>query len=191
MKVTKINTKDDKYPDILNDVEHHVLEITVDDYRVVNTSNRPFLYPKHIFRVTDDNMVDWIEEWVEDEELGCSVWLRISPKEFAKHGFWCNFFDGDTKCKRIYKKYLEKIDLERTQWVPVENRLPSIKGYYLVKSVLDDSVKDYDKHLYVIAYYPYIGSKIWVNPSAICLSPWDIYPGTVLSWKALPRENQQ
>jgi hypothetical protein len=69
-----------------------VIGIEADDFRILNDAGRPFLYPLHLFSVTDrQEPSDWVTEYGEQGE-------RYSyPPVLNRQGFFEDFFDEKSK----------------------------------------------------------------------------------------------
>ena len=90
--IVKLKKKSASYPDLTFGQPYVVIGIEADDLRILNDAGRPFLYPRNLFSVLDEQEpVDWITEFGDDGE-------RYSyPPPLNKSGFFEDFFDQKTK----------------------------------------------------------------------------------------------
>ena len=87
--IVKLKEKDLEYPDLTPDQPYFVIGIEADDYRILNDSGRPYLYPAGLFQVIDPREPSiWTTEYGEDGE-------RYSyPPVLKEAGFFEDYFDG-------------------------------------------------------------------------------------------------
>lgn len=81
-----------------------VIEISNDDYRVVNDLEEPILYPKYLFEVVNGKIPSgWLFREYEDNEY------HIGPIELSKIGFYEDFFDDMPEAKSLFKTVYDKM----------------------------------------------------------------------------------
>ena len=87
--IVRLREKKPDYPDITPDQPYFVIGIEADDYRILNDSGKPYLYPADLFEVIDPlEPSNWITEYGEDGE-------RYSyPAVLNGTGFFEDYFDG-------------------------------------------------------------------------------------------------
>jgi hypothetical protein len=87
--IVKLKEKNPDYPDLTPDQPYFVIGIEADDYRILNDSGKPYLYPAPLFEVIDPREPGiWITEYGEDGE-------RYSyPPVLNEAGFFEDYFDG-------------------------------------------------------------------------------------------------
>ena len=87
--IVKLKEKNLDYLDLTSDQPYFVIGIEADDYRILNDSGKPYLYPSHLFAVIDPREPNtWITEYGEDGE-------RYSyPPVLNEAGFFEDYFDG-------------------------------------------------------------------------------------------------
>ncbi len=79
---------------------YEVLAIEAGDYRVLDDTGRPYLFPPDIFEVVDPaRPAHWITESLDGVEYA-------SAPELAAPGFFENYFDGDPEAVRTFNRYL-------------------------------------------------------------------------------------
>ena len=67
--IVKLKTKDPDYPDLTPDQPYFVIGIEADDYRILNDSGRPYLYPADLFELVDPREPSvWITVYGDDGE---------------------------------------------------------------------------------------------------------------------------
>lgn len=87
--IVKLKKEEPQYPDLTPGQPYFVIGIEADDYRVLNDSGKPYLYPPHLFEVIDPREPSiWTTEYGEDGE-------RYSyPPVLKEAGFFEDYFDG-------------------------------------------------------------------------------------------------
>jgi hypothetical protein len=87
--IVKLKEKNPEYPDLTPDQPYFIVGIEADDYRILNNSGKPYLYPARLFEVIDLREPSiWITEYGEDGE-------RYSyPPVLNEAGFFEDYFDG-------------------------------------------------------------------------------------------------
>lgn len=79
---------DKNYPDLTSGQYYIVLGIEADDYRILNDSGYPYLYPPELFKTIDPSEPsDWVIETGEDGEK------YAYPPLLNTTGFFEDFFD--------------------------------------------------------------------------------------------------
>lgn len=94
--IVKLKKEDPEYPDLALDQLYFVIGIEADDYRILNDSGKPYLYPPHLFEIVDYREPSiWSTEYGEEGE-------RYSyPPSLKEAGFFEDYFDGKERalCK--------------------------------------------------------------------------------------------
>ena len=87
--IVKLKEKNPDYPDLTPDQAYFVIGIEADDYRILNDSGKPYLYPARLFELIDPREPSiWITEYGDDGE-------RYSyPPMLNETGFFEDYFDG-------------------------------------------------------------------------------------------------
>lgn len=87
--IVKLKEKNSAYPDLTPDQPYFIIGIEADDYRILNDSGKPYLYPAHLFEIIDPREPSiWITDYGEDGE-------RYSyPPVLNEAGFFEDYFDG-------------------------------------------------------------------------------------------------
>jgi hypothetical protein len=87
--IVKLKEKNLDYLDLTPDQPYFIIGIEADDYRILNDSGKPYLYPSHLFQVIDPREPSiWVTEYGEDGE-------RYSyPPVLNEAGFFEDYFDG-------------------------------------------------------------------------------------------------
>jgi hypothetical protein len=77
-----------QYPDLSATQAYFVIGIEAGDYRILNDSGKPYLYPADLFDVLDTRRPqDWVTEFgAEGEEYAY-------PRSLSQPGFFEDFFD--------------------------------------------------------------------------------------------------
>ena len=90
--IVKLRRKNARYPDVTPQQPYVVIGIEADDYRILNDSGRPYLYPARLFEVVDSKEPgDWVTEFGEDGER------YAYPLPLSGPGFFEDFFDQKSK----------------------------------------------------------------------------------------------
>ena len=87
--IVKLKEESPEYPELTLDQPYFVIGIEADDYRILNDSGKPYLYPSHLFEVVDPQEPSiWITEYGDNGE-------RYShPPALNEAGFFEDYFDG-------------------------------------------------------------------------------------------------
>jgi hypothetical protein len=87
--IVKLKKKSPDYLDLTPDQPYFIIGIEADDYRMLNDSGKPYLYPSCLFEVVDSQEPSIrITEYGDDHE-------RYSyPPELNEAGFFEDYFDG-------------------------------------------------------------------------------------------------
>ena len=80
---------------------YRVIELVIDDVRVMNDVGYPTLYPLSWFSVVDDR---WPDDWVVT--IGTEGERYISPKVLSERHFFERYFDGDKQAILTLKRRL-------------------------------------------------------------------------------------
>ncbi len=98
-----------EYPDLSPNHPYHVIGIEADDYRIVNNSGRPYLYPHDLFTVIDPKEpADWLDERGEDGER------YAYPPPLNQIGFFEDYFDGKNDAVSTFWRVINEI-LSKTE----------------------------------------------------------------------------
>jgi hypothetical protein len=93
----KLRRRYSKYPDLTPGQVYPVLGIEADDYRIINDFGHPYLYPRRLFTIVDDELPDdWVVETGEDGER------YAYPAEMNVPGFFEALFDGQPTANAIF-----------------------------------------------------------------------------------------
>ena len=96
--IVKLKSQNHEYPDLLEGQPYSVIGIEANDYRLLNDSGKPYLYPADIFNVIDSHEpLDWVTETGDDGE-------RYSYPELLNDvGFFEDFFDHKNDQIKIFR----------------------------------------------------------------------------------------
>ena len=95
--IVKLRRKDNRYADLTVGQPYVVIGIEGDDYRVLNDTGRPYLYPPSIFRVSDRSEPgDWVVETGDEGER------YAYPKALNAPGFFEDYFEGRPRAVRTF-----------------------------------------------------------------------------------------
>jgi len=95
--IVKLRRRSARYPDLTVRQPYVVIGIEADDYRILNDAGRPYLYPRHLFKVLDTREPqDWVTEYGEDGERYAYPVPHNSP------GFFEDFFDDKSRAVRTF-----------------------------------------------------------------------------------------
>jgi len=88
--IVELKQRSPDYPDLTPSQRYFVIGIEADDYRILNDSGRPYLYPLDLFVVVDSREpAGWETEYGEDGERYCY------PPPLCVPGFFEDYFDGN------------------------------------------------------------------------------------------------
>jgi len=92
--IVELKKEESQYPDLAPEQPYFVIGIEADDYRILNDSGKPYLYPPHLFEVLDWREPDvWTTDYGEDGE-------RYSyPPALKEAGFFEDYFDGKDEAR--------------------------------------------------------------------------------------------
>ena len=95
--IVKLKIQDPRYPDLSAGQSYFVIGIEADDYRILDDSGRPYLYPAELFTVVDSREPqDWVTEYGEDGE-------RYSyPSQLNAPGFFEDVFERKPEQTAIF-----------------------------------------------------------------------------------------
>ncbi len=95
--IVKLRRKDPKYPDLTPGQPYVVIGIESDEFRLLNDSGRPYLYPPVLFRLSDrSEPSDWVSEFGEDGER------YAYPIPLNDPGFFEDFFESKPSAVRTF-----------------------------------------------------------------------------------------
>lgn len=84
--------------------QYRVIEVEADDFRILDESGEPCLYPPEAFEVIDSMPdTDWVREVGEDGEV---YW---GPTDLRESGVWEDYFDRVESAKQKVKPYLDRL----------------------------------------------------------------------------------
>ncbi len=95
--IVKLKATVSQYGDLSEGQLYFVIGIEADDYRIINDSGKPYLYPANIFTVSDSGEPqDWVTNYGEDGE-------RYSyPSQLNDPGFFEDVFDHKPEQTSIF-----------------------------------------------------------------------------------------
>lgn len=88
--------------DFMLGADYEVLAIEAGDYRIIDDTGRPYLFPPELFKVVDPT---WGTDWVDRSSDGV---LYVSPPEFARAGFFEDYFDHKPEAIAIFHRYINR-----------------------------------------------------------------------------------
>ena len=101
--IVRLRKNFEDYPDITFGQYYVVIGIEADDFRLLNDQGRPYLYPPHLFEVTNYRQPsDWITETGDDGEK------YAYPHLLSRNGFFEDFFDGEAETVAIFWRTLNQ-----------------------------------------------------------------------------------
>ena len=90
--IVRLKKQNSRYPDLSTRQPYMVIGIEADDFRVLNDTGRPYLYPSRLFIVIDRrDPADWVTGFGDDGER------YAYPPPLNKPGFFEDFFDDKPK----------------------------------------------------------------------------------------------
>jgi hypothetical protein len=85
------------YRDLTTGQQYLVIGIEGNEFRILNDSGRPYLYPPRLFKVLDASEPrDWVTEYGEEGER------YAYPAALSAPGFFEDFFDERPKAVRTF-----------------------------------------------------------------------------------------
>jgi len=101
--IVKLKQKNDEYFDLTIGQPYFVIGIEADDYRILNDSGKPYLYPSELFQIVEHyEPDDWVTEYGDEGE-------RYSyPPLLNKVGFFEDYFDGNVNTVSIFWHVVNK-----------------------------------------------------------------------------------
>jgi hypothetical protein len=104
----RFKRKSARYPDLTAGQAYVVIGIEAGDFRILNDTGRPYLYPPTLFDIVDTRTpADWVTEHGDDNEQ------YAYPAALNKTGFFEDYFD-------------EKPQAVKTFWRVVNQRLAAV-----------------------------------------------------------------
>ncbi|MDZ7621356.1 MAG: hypothetical protein U5O69_02605 [Candidatus Competibacteraceae bacterium] len=95
--IIKLKTAHPDYTDLSEGQPYFVIGIEADDYRILNDTGQPYLYPSELFQIVDSHYPsDWVTEFGEDGEQ------YAYPAPLNEAGFFEDFFDRQQKQISIF-----------------------------------------------------------------------------------------
>lgn len=88
--------------DLMPGSEYQVLAIEGGYFRIIDDVGMPYLFPSGLFEVVDSI---WGFDWIDRSSDGV---LYASPPEFARVGFFEDFFDHDRETIAVFYRYLNR-----------------------------------------------------------------------------------
>ena len=99
--IVQLRSETQQYPDLTFQQDYVVLGIEADDFRLLNDSGKPYLYPAHLFDVINPKEPhDWITETGDDGER------YAYPPVLNPAGFFEDFFDNDPQTISIFWRFI-------------------------------------------------------------------------------------
>lgn len=101
--IVKPKKRNDQLINLTSVQAYSVIGIEADEFRILNDTGEPLLYPAILFSIIDSQEpADWLIEFGDDGE-------RYSyPKLLNKPGFFEDFFDGKVKAVRTFWQYINR-----------------------------------------------------------------------------------
>jgi hypothetical protein len=95
--IVKLRRTTARHTGLTSGQQYVVIGIEGDDFRILNDSGRPYLYPAGLFKVLDAREpTDWITELGDDGER------YAYPAPLNDPGFFEDFFDDKPKAVRTF-----------------------------------------------------------------------------------------
>ncbi|MBK1704585.1 hypothetical protein CKO40_08545 [Halochromatium glycolicum] len=102
--IVRLTTTQPEYPDLSANQPYFVIGIEADDFRILNDSGKPYLYPAAFFEVIDSQQpADWLTEFGDDGER------YAYPAALNAPGFFEDFFDQKPEQTAIFWHELNKV----------------------------------------------------------------------------------
>jgi hypothetical protein len=102
--IVRLTTTQPEYPDLSANQPYFVIGIETDDFRILNDSGKPYLYPAALFEVIDSQQpADWLTEFGDDGER------YAYPAALNAPGFFEDFFDQKPEQTAIFWHELNKV----------------------------------------------------------------------------------
>ena len=86
--IVQFKSKEPHYTDLTDGQVYFVIGIEADDYRILNDSGKPYLYPSDQFVIVDSRTP---EDWITD--IGGDGERYSYPAQLNETGFFEDFFD--------------------------------------------------------------------------------------------------
>lgn len=81
---------------------YEVIGIEAGDYRLIDDTGRPYLFPPALFTLVDPaRPANWVTEWIDGAEYA-------SAPDMARAGFFEDYFDGDPEALRVFHRYINQ-----------------------------------------------------------------------------------
>jgi hypothetical protein len=101
--IVKLKSKNPDYSDLSEGQTYFVIGIEADDYRILNETGKPYLYPPEIFDIIDPREpCDWVTEVGEDGER------YAYPAPLNQIGFFEDFFDQKHEQTSIFWRIINQ-----------------------------------------------------------------------------------
>lgn len=101
--IVKLRRKNKQYQDLSPGQPYVVIGIEANDFRVLNDTGRPYLYPCRLFKLIDPRKPsDWVSELGKDGEQ------YAYPPALNKAGFFEDFFDEKPKAVATFWRVVNK-----------------------------------------------------------------------------------
>lgn len=95
--IVQFKSNDTHYTDLSEGQAYFVIGIEADDYRILNNSGKPYLYPSDHFAIVDSRVPeDWITDFGDDGEQ------YSYPAQLNEAGFFEDFFDHKPEQTSIF-----------------------------------------------------------------------------------------
>lgn len=81
---------------------YEVIAIEAGDYRLIDDTGRPYLFPPALFEVVDSSRPShWVCEEIDGAEYA-------SSPELARPGFFEDYFEGNAEAVRQFNRYINR-----------------------------------------------------------------------------------
>lgn len=95
--IVKLKSRNPNYSDLSENQSYFVIGIEADDYRILNDSGKPYLYPPQLFEVIDSRQPsNWVTEFGDDGEQ------YSYPVPLNEVGFFEDFFEQQHEKTSIF-----------------------------------------------------------------------------------------
>ncbi|WP_163832156.1 hypothetical protein [Spartinivicinus ruber] len=99
---TGIEVNGSYQPGLTSNRIYNVLGMDHDSYRILADDGEPYMYPKELFEVIDDNIPsNWVRREFEDGEY------YLDPPELSELYFYEDYFDGVPSVVERFRMYLK------------------------------------------------------------------------------------
>jgi hypothetical protein len=101
--IVRLKEKNPEFADLTPDQPYFVIGIEANDFRILNDSGKPYLYPSDLFEIVDSHEPSiWVTEYGDEGE-------RYSyPPELKEAGFFEDYFDGREDARSTFWHVVNK-----------------------------------------------------------------------------------